>query len=530
MTKKHLSALAVILVIVVALSVLTACNSYKWNAIGGGSPNAETFSNGGYFVRQGEYVYFINGAGNETGDNTFGTPVKQSLMRATIKNGVIDNSTSTIVVPQIIYNKNSNGGFAIFGEWIYYVTPNVEPDKNGNANTTWSNIMRTKIDASVTQLIATLATREINIFYTPSRVLYYENNTIKFVDFSGMKTTKNINDGKGAYKGDLADNVTSVTWNYDDNYKLGQATNSSDYIFYTQTVTGDESYKFYNNTYAVKPDGSDRRLLISEKTYIPQEKLDDYAKHPENYINSTFKVSIMKSIREDDQNVTLYYSKEIKSGENSEKIGFFVNKFNLTTGLKVENEKKLAETVPTSLYPISYGEGCLVLKDDGYYLYKNDVDNKTAKKIVEKDNTILKVIGNVVYYAPTAGTAVLAINIDVTRASATYPTATYIIQENFLSDWLIADWDIVKNENSEIVNVNFFFFTKDDTSYLHYIDVMTFTNEAEPYIDKNGNDKYDEGEQYIDVNGNGKRDDAEKSALLGRRTAADQAAWDEANK
>ena len=89
-----------------------------------------------------------------------GTPVKQSIVRSELnEDGSVNNATTKVVVPKIIYNSSAKGGFAIFGEWIYYATPNNDRDKNGTASTTDTDFMRTKIDASVTQRLGKINTR-----------------------------------------------------------------------------------------------------------------------------------------------------------------------------------------------------------------------------------------------------------------------------------------------------------------------------------------------------------------------------------
>ena len=86
MNKKHLvSIIAIVALVAVLTTVLVGCNKFEWNSIGGGNPDATVESNGGYYVKQGEYVYFINGYDtNTTVDNTWGTPVKNAIVRAEI--------------------------------------------------------------------------------------------------------------------------------------------------------------------------------------------------------------------------------------------------------------------------------------------------------------------------------------------------------------------------------------------------------------------------------------------------------------
>ena len=118
MKKKLIGIVSLLALVVICATCLVACNTYKWKSIGGGDPTAEVESNGGYAVKQGDYVYYLNGYEGTDAANEWGKPVKQTIVRSEIKDGVIDLKTTKIVVPKSIYNSSSNGGFSIFGEWI----------------------------------------------------------------------------------------------------------------------------------------------------------------------------------------------------------------------------------------------------------------------------------------------------------------------------------------------------------------------------------------------------------------------------
>ena len=203
MKKKIVLIFTAIALVAVLASCLVACNKgFEWKAVGGGDANAQVESNGGYLVKQGDYIYFINGYVGSDADNTFGTPVKQSIVRVKLKaDGTPDNDTAVVIAPKSVYNSAKKDGIAIYGDWIYYVTNNYAKDKNGKASTTDSDFMRTKIDGSATQLIATISSRSVEYFFTPTRVWYFESNTLSYVDFSGMKNDGDVTNGKGATSG-----------------------------------------------------------------------------------------------------------------------------------------------------------------------------------------------------------------------------------------------------------------------------------------------------------------------------------------
>lgn len=231
MKKKLFSVFAAVLVLVICIAALVACNPYKADSIGSGDSSAAVESNGGYVVKQGRFIYFINGYVGESADNAWGAATKQGIVRAEIKDGKVDPMSAKLVVPKSVYNSSTAGGIAIHGEWIYYTSVNTDKDKTGTASTVNTDFMRTKTDGSVTQLIGTIGTRSAKYLFTTSRVLYYTDNTIGYIDFSGMND-KATDKGKGAVKGTLAENVENVVWDY-----------ATDSIFYVQTAPSEDSYK-----------------------------------------------------------------------------------------------------------------------------------------------------------------------------------------------------------------------------------------------------------------------------------------------
>ena len=102
--KLFVSIIAVVALVATFATLLVGCNPYKWDAIGGGEPNADVVSNGGYYVQQGKYVYFINGYDTaEAIDNTFGVPVKNAIVRAELVDGKIASLEGTSVIISSAY-------------------------------------------------------------------------------------------------------------------------------------------------------------------------------------------------------------------------------------------------------------------------------------------------------------------------------------------------------------------------------------------------------------------------------------------
>lgn len=74
------------------------------------------------------------------------------------------------------------------------------------------------------------------------------------------------------------------------------------YLF-TESLTGDDSYKFYNNLCAIKYDGTDKRVLATYNSYFGEG--DSEESTPDKVYNFT----VQKVAFNADDTATLYYTK-----------------------------------------------------------------------------------------------------------------------------------------------------------------------------------------------------------------------------
>lgn len=445
MKKKLFSVFAAVLVLVICIAALVACNPYKADSIGSGDSSAAVESNGGYVVKQGRFIYFINGYVGESADNAWGAATKQGIVRAEIKDGKVDPKSAKLVVPKSVYNSSNVGGIAIHGEWIYYTSVNTDKDKSGTASTVNTDFMRTKTDGSVTQLIGTIGTRSAKYIFTKSRVLYYTNNTIGYIDFSGMND-KATDKGKGAVKGTLAENVENVVWDY-----------ATDSIFYVQTAPSEDSYKNYNNLCTIKADGSGQKVLATQTTFVA-EGVD-----PVNDQLNVFKYNILNLYVESDGDCTLYYTKSHTFSSNSVPDGLFMAKASNVKG----TEKNLNTIASTTLVPLGYAEGALAYNSNSVYCWYNGVEKENPVQVTTTSQTIWKVDqqkGIVYFTASSSASSISKISYREAKDNA-----TVIMEEGIKTDWLVLDF----------IGDDFYFFASKDDNYLHTINLSTFDKDAE---------------------------------------------------
>lgn len=456
---KVIAIVALVAVLAVAATVLAACNVYEWDSIGGGDSSAAVVSNGGYYVEQGKYVYFINGYVGSVTENEWGAAFKQSIMRAEKnEDGTINNDTAKVVVPLNVYNEYVDGGIAVFGDWIYYATPNTSKDSSGTASTTHTDFMRTRTDGSVTQRIGTVSSRSSEYFFTPTRILYMtDSSTVRYFDFSGMSTDKSIDDGKGAVAGVLIENAGEVLWGYDADRAASSGVTVTDYIFYTETPTGDDSYRHYNKLCAVRYDGSDRQVLATYDTFFGEEDgAESYEK--------VFTYALSDIFYDSDNEATLYYTKSVYEGGTSSSVGLFVNTVTVADGklsYTATAESQLFETAPSAFFPLGGENGVLATSSDKVYHITSRGQGYTADNLVidmGEAVTVRAVVGDYVYY--TDGDGVLY-RINLEEGKGDSDNVRTVVASGIRTDYLTL----------EFAGDRFVWFNKDDYDYLYYLDL-----------------------------------------------------------
>lgn len=466
MKKKSLIivALALLLVMIVAFS---GCNKYKWDSVGGGDAVADVLSNGSYAVQQGNYVYFINGFQGDTADNTWGGVFKQGIMRATLdEKGEVQKDSFALVVPKHIYSSDPNSGIAVFGEWIYYSTPNNEKDKTGAQSTTNLDFMRTKIDGSVTQKIYTLNARNYPYIFTPTRILYYNASIIYAIDFSGMATDKNIKDGKGAYRTELATGVNTYTWKYDSKYSVSQNNVASDYVIYTCATTDKlESNRNSNELNIIKVDGTNKKTLANFDTYTESHDTD-------------YKIALIDAVIENDTTLTIYYTKSKLINATDTVDGVYCNKINISDiKFDVALEKQLTVNNQSKIFPISYEVGALVTDATDSFIYHLNGTAGTqetySRKVIGKTTATVQFVANVdginyVYYTDSDSAKSL-FRINLIEDEGKNANAASVLNAGTIKlDW--AKLDFVQKG----ARIDLYYFNTDDYSYLHTANIGAF--------------------------------------------------------
>ena len=151
MRNKGKKALCLIAAITMLGAAFTGCgsSSYKGDDLSGYVPGAAVESNGGFAVKQGDFVYFINGSENYTADNTYGEVVKGALMRISASDLASGNYENVkTVVPSLLSVASIKAGVYVFGDYVYYATPTTNKNLDGEVKNTEIDFKYAKLDGS----------------------------------------------------------------------------------------------------------------------------------------------------------------------------------------------------------------------------------------------------------------------------------------------------------------------------------------------------------------------------------------------
>lgn len=379
MKRKILTILACFML---CLCVLTGCGGEK-GLSGGPKPTDTVYGNGGYAVRKGEYVYFTNAIfeGNLTYKrNNYGKEKLSAIYRAKLNaQGVIDTNEDGIPTGSQIVAKQiagfSNSGIYIFGNYIYYATPRITKDSDGDVVNDLISFKRIKLDGTDHKTIYNLEKRgedfKFEMYQANGRVYVLVLNDSKLISASIKLNSDKVTTET------LAKKVTSAvfpkTSTITSDYK---ASSFNNYVYYTRSTT-------------LKTDG------IAEHTYIGKVNIN--GKSDPQEIKITDKTYTLVEVNNNRLYYTLddiLYSTDLAQNDIDNATQYSYNKL---TSYKIVSDQVIGSSA-TDLGIVAVLSNSLV-----YYNALNDyitlVDGST------KAVTLQYVSGNYAYYTVADDTA-----------------------------------------------------------------------------------------------------------------------------
>ncbi len=258
---KRLTILSVAAVAAFGALTATACGTSFVHPSGMPDAASAVSSNGGFIVEKGEYVYFINGIESYTESNVYGEVVNASLMRAKKSDINAGDSKAEIVVPQLMSAGDHSSGIYVYGNRVYFATPNNVKNTEGVIESNYLTFKSALLDGSDVQTY-------FNADDNAAEYRFVQKGDVVYVMYKDGNDLRSYNT---VTKADtlLAQNTTAIL------FDKGDVTNPVAY--YTMAVTEDMDKESatqlkYNQIYSVSADAT-----VAPYTYtFDEEYLNDY--------------------------------------------------------------------------------------------------------------------------------------------------------------------------------------------------------------------------------------------------------------
>lgn len=390
--------------------------------------NAPIVSNGGMAVVKGDYLYYVNGFKSYEGlvkdqDNVWGNQVIGSIYRVKLDNNTISHdedgflTKSECVVPQIVGTENAN--FYIFGDYIYYATPNMQVDEYGNLLNTRSNICRVDIDGTDSKVLyitdQTLASTNWTMYEVDGKayIVLLDGSKIVSINAYDKKPEAvimtDIAKSAGLIK---TDKQLATDVNYGENALVDGYNN---YIYYTRDIVEDDKLgSIGGNILARMKVGTTTEEIVAANgtTYtidVIKNNSLYYTKTNKGSSNSIFCRYELKAskdfvqARETEILNATYSSKFVLDANNSLYIGNDVVAIDSSNNIKlisVVGSNKTTKTIYTgsaAITPLNlYGSKLFFIESETICYIDVTATTPTAK-FVETDGKTLKTDINVIF-------------------------------------------------------------------------------------------------------------------------------------
>ncbi len=327
-------------------------------------------SNGGTVVQKGDYLYFANGVAevdSATSDNILGAIYRVKLNGGQV---ALDEDGYVVGAERVVGRVVGfpSGGMHIYGDYIYYVTPNLGVNYEGDELNEQIELRRININGTDDKSIYQASTTSTEVKWDMAAV----NGTVYFVNLDSDELVL-VNASNGDQK-TIAHGVSTFVVDSRADYRAQDTFGENhNLIYYTRTATEDE---MKDDTTLLG------NLLCSAKLSDGEEKIIDSS-------DSEYKVIEMDDVRLIYENDGMIY--ERTSSRNRPILGFatynkaildndqlYINTstdlliINLHNSTTVSSEYADCDTVNTLL--MVRGNDIYYVNNTSVYRYKNSAD------------------------------------------------------------------------------------------------------------------------------------------------------------
>lgn len=266
---KRLTGLVAAAVLSVTAASFAGCSdNYSTNVPGSGIFEGEAASNGGFVVEKGDYIYFINGAESYTASNEYGDVVKGALMRISksdLSKKAYDSAVT--VVPVLFVAQNFDAGIYIYGDYVYYASPTIEPDLNGDIRNEHISFKRAKLDGSETMV-------DDYYFRSSDNAIQY-----RYVEVDGVVYCLHVDDEDSdtlySYNTQTRKDTVLVS-GAGSSFYFDSSDPESPYVYYTMAVTQNIDTEYstsvgYTQVYSVRADAKVESVDSSNASYTVKD-------------------------------------------------------------------------------------------------------------------------------------------------------------------------------------------------------------------------------------------------------------------
>lgn len=237
MKKNIMFLLSILLVSIFTLAACGGTSGFAHNP----ALTDNVIGNGSIAVQKGDYLYYVNGIynmeGYTAGDNSWGKVTYGALYRTKlVNNNVVHDEDGFVKNTELVASKivgHPNASFYVYGNYIYYSTPNNDKNRTGQSLPEITDFYRVNINGTGNTLLHTSAATELKA----SDWSVYVNGSEHFVLIKDGSNLISIAQNK--QKTTIATSVTGVAFEksdrfYNNNQAITQGLNDS--IYYTREI------------------------------------------------------------------------------------------------------------------------------------------------------------------------------------------------------------------------------------------------------------------------------------------------------
>lgn len=385
--------------IIISALAIVMCLSAVGCSCGGSSWNSDDVTlkdwgkvvyNGGFVSETENYFYYINGLPATDIDNTFGVPVKGSLM-AVKKSDIAagkEDPERCVVVPKLLVAQDYTSGVFIYGDYVYYASPSTDRDSSGQIVNSQLEFLRTKLDGTdTTKFFKTHALSDNYRFVEANGVVYaivYDSENSRLISYN-TSTDTTLEIAKTDVETESMETFDSESFKFVDKNSCGEAV-----VVFANTVYSakyDEAEAENNSSYSRTT--ADYNKVYAYKAGEESAKLVLNGESTQTFYN-------VKYI----ENGNVYYgeTKTVSVNDEIVKAVSVANLYNGVGGVEVLNSSVLTDSSikvsPVEIYTVNTESGAVRVTNS----LTNDGDSEKTVAIINKASTLVKKQGDYIYY------------------------------------------------------------------------------------------------------------------------------------